>query len=115
MRRSIVTTSGRSLPLRIEARLVQSQGERRERRLEAVAEVGDVPAGALQVGGVLVEQRVQFRDEGPDLARLRPRDPLRPAGPDPNEVGPKERQGPEAEADLEQDAADQRRRPAGAA
>lgn len=51
--------------------LLQLEGERCERRLEAVRKVGNLPTGADQVLAALHDQPVELLDQRPELERLR--------------------------------------------
>ena len=52
------------------AAIRQRDGERRQRRLQPVRQIGDVTARAFEVCGVLLQQRVEFRHQRADLKRL---------------------------------------------
>lgn len=79
----------------------------RQRGLEAVGEVGDVPAGTIQVRLVLIEQGVHLLDQRPHLRRLPCRQPGTPTRTDLGKLDPEPVEGTQAEADLHEGPADE--------
>ena len=81
----------------------QGQAQRRQRRLQPMRQIGNVSTGALEIGRVLRQQRIELADQGPDFERLLGRYPVGCPGPDIGEGPAQAFEGTEAQPHLEQD------------